>query len=381
MALFKKAENEVAYLKAGLLGFAGSGKTYTASLIATGLARRLGGKRPVAFFDTENGANYVIPIFEREKLELLTVKTRAFADLLEAVKEAEQSCDVLIIDSISHVWTELLEAFQRKNKISRLLFHHWGPIKSEWRQFTDAYLTSRLHIVMAGRAAWEYDYDTNEDGTKDLVKTGTRMRAETEMGYEPSLLLEMERIKEEGRTGWIHRCKVLKDRSDLIDGQIFDDPTFECFEPVVKTLNIGGKHFVLDTERTSDSALDSPDFSVMERRRQQTVLWEEIEGIKTKYLPGSTNREKFVWITCKETVFGTTSDTDIQSRHPKVLRSGRDLLEHLVLFVSETESPPTKVGEFKKWLSVERDRFRTQPEQPVSVNGHAEEEQESLLHS
>ena len=50
--LLRKAEKDVAFLKAGILGPPKSGKTYTAALIAAGIATRLGKKRPVAFFDT-----------------------------------------------------------------------------------------------------------------------------------------------------------------------------------------------------------------------------------------------------------------------------------------------------------------------------------------
>jgi hypothetical protein len=65
MAIFKKAEQNAAFLKMGLLGFAGSGKTWTASLVAMGLvqlARKKGlayADKPVVFLDTENGSDYV----------------------------------------------------------------------------------------------------------------------------------------------------------------------------------------------------------------------------------------------------------------------------------------------------------------------------------
>ncbi|EIZ8497214.1 TPA: hypothetical protein OO727_004346, partial [Shigella flexneri] len=55
MALFQRAINTQAYLKAGIMGFAGDGKTYTASELAIGLVmlmRQRGieaGNRPVMF--------------------------------------------------------------------------------------------------------------------------------------------------------------------------------------------------------------------------------------------------------------------------------------------------------------------------------------------
>src|SRR4051812_32554365 len=52
-------------------------------------------------------------------------------------------------------------ARQRVNstkKRSRLHFEDWGYLKSEWRKFTDRFVNSQLHIIVCGRAGFEYDY-------------------------------------------------------------------------------------------------------------------------------------------------------------------------------------------------------------------------------
>jgi len=54
MALLKPAMNQTAYLKLGLQGFEGSGKTYLACNFAMGMAELTGVKK-VAYFDTEKG--------------------------------------------------------------------------------------------------------------------------------------------------------------------------------------------------------------------------------------------------------------------------------------------------------------------------------------
>ena len=173
--LLKKAVNQTAYLKAGFMGFAGSGKTFTASQLAIGLAKDIGDNKPVAFFDTETGSDYLIKEFENAGVELLVVKTRSFRDLLGFLKEAESACSVAIIDSITHVWQELMEAYaKRNNRRNGLLFQDWGKLKTEWRQFTDLYLNSSLHVIMCGRAGYEYDYSQDETGKKELLKTGTK---------------------------------------------------------------------------------------------------------------------------------------------------------------------------------------------------------------
>ena len=157
----KLAVNDQAFLKAGLLGFAKAGKSYTASLIAIGLHRYIKSKKPVAFLDTETGSAYVLPMFKEAGIELLTAKSRAFVDLLDIGRKAASQCDILIIDSITHFWVELVKAYMLRMGRKRLRVQDWGPIKDEWQSYTDFYINSRLHILMCGRAGWEYDFMEN----------------------------------------------------------------------------------------------------------------------------------------------------------------------------------------------------------------------------
>ncbi len=57
------------------------------------------------------------------------------------------------------------------------------------------------------------------------------MKAEGEMGYEPSLLVLMERRMEMDTKTDRHYAKVIKDRSTQLGGRQFQDPTFECLIP------------------------------------------------------------------------------------------------------------------------------------------------------
>ena len=65
------------------------------------------------------------------------------------------------------------------------------PLKAMWREFTDRYVNSKLHVIMRGRAGYIWDDVEDEEGVKELKKVGTKMKAEVETGYEPSLLIEM----------------------------------------------------------------------------------------------------------------------------------------------------------------------------------------------
>ena len=49
---FTPIGNTKPYFKAAFEGFAGSGKTYTAALVAIGLHKKIQSKKPVVIFDT-----------------------------------------------------------------------------------------------------------------------------------------------------------------------------------------------------------------------------------------------------------------------------------------------------------------------------------------
>jgi len=201
MALLKKAKPEMAYLKLGLYGEAGSGKSFTSSKIAIGLHKYIKAEKPVSYLDTETGSDFLLPLFKKEKVELLVAKSRAFADLLTVIDEAEKNSSVLIIDSVTHFWNEMLSAYQKRHNLNRISLRHWIPLKQTWREFTDRYVNSNLHIIMAGRSAYIWDDVEDSEGVKELKKVGTRLRAEVETGYEPSLLLELEKLRTSTRAG------------------------------------------------------------------------------------------------------------------------------------------------------------------------------------
>jgi len=311
--LFVDAVSTTAYFKGGIYGFQGSGKTYTTVELMIGLHKYLKSDKPIYFLDTETGSDWAIPRFKEAGIVLRVAKSRAFADLMTGIKEAEEHGFGLIIDSASHYWRELMESFQRKLKIKKLQIYHWTPIKQEWGLFTEALVNSKLHVMVAGRAGWDYDMEENEDGHKDLIKTGTKMKAEGEFGFEPSLVLEMQRIrmtesgievgatKGKGRQSAkigdrvVHRCHVIKDRrmdDKSMDGQAIDNPSFADFMPHIEALNFGGDHLGIDTDRNSDDMFerDGGD-SYREWKVTREVLLSDLKQLMIDTFPGKTGAD------------------------------------------------------------------------------------------
>ena len=340
MGLFTTSQPEMAYLKASILGFAGSGKTLSASMMAIALHKYLKSGKAISFLDTETGSDFVKKYYDRAGIELKRAKTRAFVDLLAAVDEAERHSEILIIDSITHFWTELQEAYKKKKNKTRLTLQDWGQLKPEWAQFTDKYLSSKLHIIMLGRAGWEFEDVLDEDGAQKLSKKGTKMKVETDLGYEPSLCVEMEKIKTSlGKSGgtFNHRCWILKDRFNVINGCFKDfkptksddldlsenNPVFQFILPHVQELNLGGEHKSLDINRDS-TGLFNTDRSAAEYMKQKDIALEELEDeIKLK-VPGSDNQSKLAKINLLKSIFDTTSWTAIQNMKLEDILIGKE---------------------------------------------------------
>lgn len=320
MGLLKKAMNTQAYLKMGGLGFTASGKTYTACMLAIGIAKRLGNNKPVAFFDTETGSDFLIDKFKAEDIEFYQVKSQSFYELLTAAKEAEQmGVACFVVDSISHVWRDLIESYRKKHNLRFIQIHHWADIKREWAAWTQLYLNSKMHIIVLGRAGYDFDEEKDEDGKKSLIKVGTKMKVESEFGFEPSLLIEMERVSKsaEPGSGWIHRAHILKDRTDTINGKAFDFEkprakykvgdwarVFKPFQPVFDHLNIGGEHIGVPESDATEQMLKSPE-SRNDWHKRRAIALEEIQASLIAIWPGQDAGSKAAKIAVLEALFNT----------------------------------------------------------------------------
>lgn len=341
MGIFKPCGKGTGYFKGGLLGFPGSGKTFTAKEIAIGIRNHFHLDGPIAMFDTEKGSEYIAAdVKARTGHELLAIRSRSFDDLIAASHECEEKgYAVEIVDSITHPWRDICASYLKKinDKRSRnnlpnrmrLEFQDWAPLKDYWNEkWTNWYLNSPVHVIICGRAGFDYDFRENEEtGRNQLVKTGIKMKTESEFGFEPCLLIEMERIQEVPETGGrriIHRATVLKDKFGVIQGHQADDPGFDFFKPHIELLTPGVNDPV-DTEARSDVPIDEDGWP--KERRQRTILCEEIKGEITDRYPGQTTKEKKAKGDVLFRHFGTRSWTKVESLDSDKLRQGLEAIK------------------------------------------------------
>lgn len=309
LSIFQKP-NKPVYIKMGIYGGTGSGKTFTAGQIAIGINKALESKKPVVMFDTETGSDYLIPMFEKAGIELLVVKSRSFAKLVEATKEAEKIADVFIIDSIGHVWEELIEAYKKKKGRKWIQINEWGEIKEYWNNFTKAYLNSNTNIILCSRAQDITENYRDEQGKQEMEKVGERMKGEKYMGYEPALLMRMEAVQDLDKNKVKHMAYVEKDRTDHMTGAIIEEPTFESFKPVWDAYAHTGTHVGIDNDDSTAHIAD-PDWNIADRKRRRDIVLEEIQNTFVKYIPGRGAAEQKAKLAILEKVFGTGNWTKI----------------------------------------------------------------------
>jgi hypothetical protein len=347
MSMLKKATNRVAYGKVGIYGEAGSGKTRTAVEIAIGLYKAAGCTKPVAFFDTEPAASYMIPFFQKAGIEFLVYdESRALKDLMTFVDEAEKECSIIIVDSITHIWRDAQDSYlkrinemraeKRQKPIYALEFHHWKPIKAAWAAFTDRFLSSHVHFIVCGRAGSVYEYQKNEEsGKMELITTGTKMATEKQLGYEPSLLIEMVKVRDGGKI--INRALVEKDRTDTLNGHEIDYPNYASFKSHFDFLNIGGTHFDSMSQRDSGEmfTLGAEDDGFGFEKKAREIVCEEIKSLFiTHGLDGTSTDAKTKRNQLLIEVFGTGSWTKIEDMRSETLR------KHFLALKTKLEPPP-----------------------------------------
>lgn len=368
-----------AYLKMGIFGEAGSGKSFTAVGIAIGLHKHIGSQKPIAYFDTETGSDFLLDRFQKAKIKLLVAKSRAFKDLSEAIPQAEKTCDILIIDSLTHPWNELLKSYLRTRRDGGrfIRIQDWGPIKDQWGVgFSVPYVSSKLHVIWCARSANIFEDVEDADAPEGkaqfkAVKVGTKARSETETAYEPSLLVEMTKVMLQEGGRYARRASVIKDRFDAIDSKEFDDPIFENFIPHISLLSIGGEHFPLEAGRTSDDLFDDSDRSVVELRKRRQIALEKIENALAFAFPSRGTEDKKANLAILRGTFGTDSWTEISGFHPDQLESSLETINQvcrLAIKGEKIEDYETKVKELSGSTSIPQTQRQNERSDPQDVS-------------
>lgn len=336
--MFTKLENNRPFLKMAFEGFAGDGKTFTATQVAIGVHKLIASKKPIALFDTEKAFKALKPQFDEAGIEaVVNDELRSLAALNQAIKWCEEgNADILIVDSITHVWEEFLRAYLNRpdkngNEIkrNRLEFQDWGVLKPQWKElFSTPFVMAKCHIIFTGRAGYEYTDEKNQDtGKREIFKSGIKMKAETETAFEPDILVLMQKVQDlisEKKTIW-REAMVVKDRTTQIDGQVFKNPTFENFYPAIKVL--------LDGALREVHGVNIPDtFEEFENKfseigKEKTRIIAELEGCFELMGLGTGAADKQVKAWTLSQVYGSNSLEMVERKNINVMREGLKVVQ------------------------------------------------------
>jgi hypothetical protein len=206
---FKKATLEQSRLRLAIYGPSGAGKTYTALRIATGI----GG--PIAVIDTERRtARKYSRTFDFDVNEL---DTRTIDAYVQAIQEAK-GYNVLVIDSMSHAWQELLEEIDRlaSTKFQGNTWSAWSKGTPKQRKFIDAILNFDGHVIATIRSKTDWDQVKDErTGKTKPVRVGLAPEQGKGIEYEFDMLMNITAD---------HTATVEKDRTGKFQDAIIDKP-------------------------------------------------------------------------------------------------------------------------------------------------------------
>lgn len=230
--MMQKASRKKAKIRLGLSSVSGGGKTYSALLIAKGLAN--GDLSKVAVIDSENGsADLYADLGPYQVIPLGPPYSP------ERYIEAISTClhggmEVIILDSISHEW-------EGKGGILELADTMGGQYQSAWKtltprheSFKQAILQSPCHMITTVRRKQDYilQEKVNKSGktVQAPVKVGLKEVTREGWEYELTINLEMELN---------HYATASKDRTGLFMGKPAFIPSAETGRLIASWCNEG----------------------------------------------------------------------------------------------------------------------------------------------
>lgn len=259
--MFKKAVKSQSKLRAALFGPSGSGKTYTALSVASGM----GGK--IALIDSERktAAKYA----DRFNFDTVDLDKKNIDEYVQYIKEAaKQGYDVLIIDSLSHAWQQLIETVDKlaNAKYKGNSWSAWSEGTPEQRKLVDAIVSYPGHVIATMRSKTEWQTSTGENGKSRPVRVGLSPEQGKGIEYEFDILFE---ISPE------HNAHIIKDRTGKFQDMVIEKPGKDFGKELIDWLNEGEARETKEPEKKAE-----PEKTLLEKHKE--LLNEITNLVKSK---------------------------------------------------------------------------------------------------
>jgi hypothetical protein len=220
----RRAERKKAKLRLGISGASGSGKTWSALEIATGMGGKIG------MIDTESGRGELYgDDFEYDIIRL----TAPYSPdrYIEAIRTFEDAgYDTLIIDSLSHAWNAEGGVLSLVDKAGGNSFTNgWRTVTPKQNALIDSIINCKLHVICTLRVKTEYIVERNNQGKAEPKKVGLSPVQRDGLEYEFTLFMDMSQE---------HIAHVTKDNTKLFD-QEYIKPCKKMGNDIMGWLNTG----------------------------------------------------------------------------------------------------------------------------------------------
>lgn len=278
---FQEAVKAKSWLRLAIQAPAGGGKTFSALRVATGMQEEMkknGVDTMIGVIDTEHGSASLYA--DRFKFVTDTMKKPYSIDqYIQSMREAYKAgIKILIIDSLSHAWQELLEEVDKlaNTKYKGNTFRAWSEGTPKQRKLVEAILAYPGHIIVTMRAKTEYS--VQHDGNKTVIQ---RVGLQAEQGkgieFEFSMLWE----------GDInHNFHCTKDRTGKYQDQILEMPGEEVGTDLIQWLNTGAdlreeKKDTVATEKKGQKKTSHPGAQKTSAKKALQIKLEKTYGVAT----------------------------------------------------------------------------------------------------
>lgn len=197
----RKAHRKQAKIKLALQGASGSGKTYSALLLASGMTTW----SKIALIDTENhSADLYAHLGGYNVLQL----SKPFSPerYISAIEICEQAgMEVIIIDSITHEWEGSGGILDMHGNMPGNSFANWAKMTPRHNAFVQKILESPCHIICSIRTKTDYVL-SEKNGKMVPEKVGMKGITRDGMDYEFTIVFDLD-LK--------HNATASKDRTGL----------------------------------------------------------------------------------------------------------------------------------------------------------------------
>ncbi|WP_004472132.1 ATP-binding protein [Leptospira santarosai] len=207
---FVKATKEKSKLRAAMFGPAGAGKTFTSLSMGEGLGKK------IAVIDSEKGSS--AKYSDRFNFDISVLEDKSIDSYIQQIQEAGSlGYDVLIIDSGTHAWQELLDEVDRiaKSKFNGNSYAAWSYGTPKQKKLISALYDFPGHLIFTMRSKTEYILSFNDKGQQIPKRVGLAPEQGKGVEFEFDILFEM---------NVEHNATIIKDRTGKFQDLFIEKP-------------------------------------------------------------------------------------------------------------------------------------------------------------